>query len=455
MEKYYTFKNNDKIYYICPTCKNYFTDITYKQFYDVHYKHLHSFSIPKIEIFKMANKDNVIASSSNIKRKLSNELENINISKKQLRLNENDYNDMETKYNFNKNHVTITFPIKSTINININKKIQMKIDDEVNKLKYAKIQFGCFLTFANIENIENNTILSLSAKEYNDNFFNEIIEEINNKIEKFQQLSSGWMLKHITKIFFILTKIEKLPFLSGRSYIPSDKSLKQSLSTVNVQNYDDKCFLYAIASVLQYNNILNNRHRTNHYIEIIKTFKYKNMPMQLKDIPDFEKYNHLSINIFQYNDNTDFSYADIIKNPYVDIIYRTKYPQYKIINLLLLQKGNNYHYIGITNLDRLLNMRDDNLFIQCNWCEKCLHGFRNKITFEKHKIHCDIFDSPTTLFTMPEEKLLQFKSHQKTISPKFIIYADFESILELDSKYYQNHIPASAGLLLLGKIIIY
>jgi hypothetical protein len=189
MEKYYTFKNNDKIYYICPTCKNYFTDITYKQFYDVHYKHLHSFSIPKIEIFKMANKDNVIASSSNIKRKLSNELENINIPKKQLRLNENDYNDMETKYNFNKNHVTITFPIKSTININVNKKIQMTIDDEVNKLKYAKIQFGCFLTFANIENIENNTILSLSAKEYNDNFFNKIFEEINNKIEKFQHLS--------------------------------------------------------------------------------------------------------------------------------------------------------------------------------------------------------------------------------------------------------------------------
>ena len=56
----------------------------------------------------------------------------------------------------------------------------------------------------------------------------------------------------------------------------------------------------------------------------------------------------------------------------------------------------------------------------------------------------------TTLFKMPTEKELIFKDFSKTVTPPFVIYADFESVLPPDVKYHQKHVSISAGLLLVN-----
>ena len=93
-------------------------------------------------------------------------------------------------------------------------------------------------------------------------------------------------------------------------------------------------------SIQNYKNIKTNRHRVNHYTELLSTLKYKEawMPMKLVDIPKFESVNKdFGVNILTYTEkdkNTTF-----YKHPNVDIVYRSKNkgPQ---LHLILLQKGN-------------------------------------------------------------------------------------------------------------------
>ena len=115
-----------------------------------------------------------------------------------------------------------------------------------------------------------------------------------------------------------------------------------------------------------------------------------------------------------------------------------------------MEGENHFHYLAITNLDRLLNVYRNGIQIKRKWCHICLHGFKSENSFQKHIELCSINTESTTLFVMPEEKELKFQDWSKTVSPHFIIYADFESILVPDERYSQKHLPASAGLLLIG-----
>lgn len=433
MEKYYKFSNMDKTYFICPDCETFEKDVGFTTFCNNHSYHMTHFSKSKESIFNKLKRPQIGYNANVVRPKrarLSNTLNNV--------------------------YKNLTFNVDNLLNIEITEQMKQKVIEEVNRMNTVKIQFGCFITFTNIKEDINETVISLSAKRYGETFFDDVIQELSSKISNYQNMSSGWTIRGISKIFFILTKIEDISYLSGRKYIKSPDSLKQSLSVVNVQNYDNNCFLYAVASVLKYDEIESNRQRPINYEEVIKGFIYDKMPMKLIDIAKFEKQNKLSINVFQYNEVIDEdNIINEIKNPHVDIIFKSKNGnKYPCINLLLLQEEDNYHYIGVTNLNRLLNLKAENKRIRCKWCEKCLHGFRNPDYFDKHIALCNNANEETTLFTMPKEDELEFKSLNKTIPSKFVIYADFESFLQDDEKYAANHTPASAGLLLLGKLIL-
>ena len=94
---------------------------------------------------------------------------------------------------------------------------------------------------------------------------------------------------------------------------------------------------------------MRDRQRVNkiiyqYYLSELK-YSLENMPMKIKDIPKFERNNpQCAINVFVYNNEPDIVDADIVKNPYIDVIYRSKNLEGVPINLLLLEKGNNYQY---------------------------------------------------------------------------------------------------------------
>ena len=233
--------------------------------------------------------------------------------------------------------------------------------------------------------------------------------------------------------------------------------LRNKKCIINIKNNDDNCFLYAVAAALISNGKIN-KNRPNKYIEFIEAnFKYDltKMPMKLKEIPKFEYDNKLKINIFELIENPYIpkNKDEMTKHPYINLKQKSKITEnYKVVNLLFLQNNNKSHYVTVSDVDKLLNNRhNENIVrIQSKWCHNCLIGYKNNKSLAKHEKLCKLKKAQNTLFTLPKNLLLKFNAFHKTVSPPFVIYADFESCINTVDSYKEIHTPLSAGMLLLG-----
>ena len=335
------------------------------------------------------------------------------------------------------------------------------VSDRLKIMKATKIQFGIITEWTKDGEHKKSTI-SNAAEFMNENFVEHAIQRLNEKIEARTQIGSNWILERINEVFFIITRISNLTRLSGRGYIETPSSLKIKKAVVNIQNGDKtNCFLLSILSLLKREEIGHNFHRESNYEVYQNTLNCNNiqLPMRLVDIPKFEAQNPgLAINVLSYTDinfkdsNDDDDNAGL-KHPFIDIIHRTKVMNVEPLYLLMLEKKDNFHYTAVHNLHRLLNLDNDlvsSTRIQSFWCTQCLCGFRRKITLEKHKILCEKNLLATTLYTLPVDNKLEFRDWSKTMTPPYVLYADFEAILPKDSKCHQMHKPIAAGCVLIN-----
>ena len=331
------------------------------------------------------------------------------------------------------------------------------INEQLKLMKAVKIQFGVITEWVKGDELKLSTF-SNCAKELTDTFISDGISELKEKMESMAELGSGWQLVRIMEIFFILTKVSKICRLSGSSYIETPPSLASKKAIINIKNEDLNCFLYSVLSLTKKTEIGDNLHRVSQYQPYITSLNYKNimMPMQLKDIRNFESQNPtIAINVMLYTDtNLINSYSDDenagLKHPNIDIIHKTRVVGVEPIYLLLLQNNKKYHYTAVHNIQRLLNINHiaSGSRIQSFWCTRCLNGFYSTDTLEKHRVLCVKNELETTLFTLPKNKYLYFKDWSKTVTPAYVLYADFESILPTDVKHHQIHKPIAAGCLL-------
>ena len=66
-------------------------------------------------------------------------------------------------------------------------------------------------------------------------------------------------------------------------------------------------------------------------------------------------------------------------------------------------------------------------------------------TFKKHEAICDMVNNGYIMYQLPEKRDLIFNDLHKSISPAFVAYADFESLLEVDDVHLQVHKPIAVG----------
>ena len=133
-----------------------------------------------------------------------------------------------------------------------------------------------------------------------------VITSYNNNVEKeideFTENGSGWVFLKISKI--MLSIYDYLPLPDRSSYLPTPKKLAGKRAIVNVQNRDNKCFLWSIHAAL---------HVQSMHSEYLS--KYKPYENELEDkelehpvktnsvrISKCEVQNSLSVNIYSYND---------------------------------------------------------------------------------------------------------------------------------------------------------
>ena len=282
--------------------------------------------------------------------------------------------------------------------------------------------------------------------------YNEMVEEIEEEIQKVQNAEgSGWQFLKVIKLVLHTTKWEPL---YGSSYIPLDPYLANKKALINMQNEDNKCFMWSVLRALY--------PKDNHPERIDKDLKSKqdsiNMkgicyPVNLKAIDHFEHLNpNISISVLGYNKEERVFPLKISKCTGCD----------NDIVLLLLKeavKGENgeikekTHYTLVKNKSALIASQINNHKGSREICLNCFNSFNSSKTLEKHKEYC--YENESVKTTMPPPgTYLRFKNFLHSGKAPFAVYADFESLIKpMDNcdpdpnksytKKYQKHKPIS------------
>ena len=252
--------------------------------------------------------------------------------------------------------------------------------------------------------------------------YHEMISEILEAMLKVEQADgSGWVFMGVIRL---ILKIDKWDPLKASSYIDLPPELKNKKALINMQNTDNKCFLWSVLRGLN--------PKKEHAGRIDKDLKSKentlNMegidyPVSLKDIKRFEKQNpDISLSVLGYS-----------KDEKIYPLRRSKHAmknkrKYNII-LLLIKDGDNSHYCLVKDESALLSSQVNKRKGKLYFCLNCLNGFDTPEKLENHKKYCE--EEESVKITMPPPNtFINFKNFVHSEKAPFAIYADFESVLK-------------------------
>ena len=283
--------------------------------------------------------------------------------------------------------------------------------------------------------------------------FNNIIlrmEEMGNSLS-----SSGHSFDHIYKFELFSNKVSPL---QANSYIELPHFIKNKKACINPQNKDDnECFKWC----MYVHQILNNPsiESKKDLDRISKLKKYDNKydflgveyPMKIDYIKKFEVKNSVSINVFHYetNDKKECTIYPLRvsknnSNDCIDLLYVTG----EETNEEGEEEKNckNTHYAYIKDLSKLLSKQGSNHNGKKYYCRNCLHGFNNNVALDNHKsMGCVNQEACKAVLPKAEDALMKFKNYKYMDKHPYVIYADFESILEKQDNNvkYAVHKPVS------------
>lgn len=315
---------------------------------------------------------------------------------------------------------------------------------KIHLIKHVNIKmnleyFANFLLFKNDEQ----EIKSFATKNFiihqnydYDNLFESVIASIKKKVEEFQERDSGWTF--LNNLYFEVN-INKYDPLNGScsTYVDLPLTVKRKRACINIRNKDECCFMWCVVAALY--PATRNSERTTSYPHYKKVLNSDNMsfPVSFSDINTFEKNNEISINVYSLK-----------KCKVVGPIYRSEFTRKVRVNLLLIENNGKSHYVLIKNLSRLVRSQISKHHGRLFFCDDCLLFFSSENNLNSH-----VCSGVTTV--LPEKgSCLQFKNYDRKQDVPFVVYADFETILQpyqgcepnSTSSYTvtrQKHIPAA------------
>ena len=302
------------------------------------------------------------------------------------------------------------------------------ISNILMKLNQIKCQFCLSVSFAKESGgVEIFTIGYFCSKQIIFNNASEIEEKVeelidlfDTQIQDFTSRGSGWYINDIDRLD---VRIGIYNPLGGSCYGFLPKELINKKAIINIRNEDNKCFLYSVLAAVF--PVKKNPQRVSNYEKYIDQ-NYINLdnvkfPMTLNRITKFEENNNnlsIAINVYTWGcENDEKGRRKIIKP-----ILTSKKLDYKIeVNLLLIDN----HYFFIKNMNRLVNNYASD---HHHYCANCFAKYRTKSDLADHKKRCLIFKP--SIARMPKEPEMYFNKYQQMKKFPFVMYADFESILE-------------------------
>ena len=255
--------------------------------------------------------------------------------------------------------------------------------------------------------------------------------DIEKRIDRFTMEGSGWAVIGVLNHELHVNKYDPL---AARSYIPLPAEIQNKKAIINIQNDDNKCFIYCLGRALDPTPENNHLERVSkHLKDVCETLGLNNIktPVNVQDLPNIEKQFSVSINLFSHSN------ADIYP------IRTTKSTAEKHVDLLVTSNSETNHYVWIRDFNKLCYN-----ITKCKtkkfFCKHCIQHFPSQERLEKHLLDCIVLTECQAIDMPPEGEVIKFKSFRETVKIPFVIYADLEAILEkLTSDMQDSDISAS------------
>ena len=277
-------------------------------------------------------------------------------------------------------------------------------------------------------------------------FLDESLAQILRQIEEFIQNGSNWIIDTVIYFDLRIVRYHSIPQRRGRCHIPLPPRLRAKKAVVNVENPGKDCFLYAVLSILHYNDVVNNRNRCGPYNKWIDELNFGKLsfPIRACDIPKLEKLNPgLFINLLEWQeDNQHYPVRSLRSCGRPTSLDQEP----KVVNIMVIGEGESTHYVGVTDINRLLNsVTSSNQSRRGRkHCERCFQPFKTVELLEKHRSYC-YTGRPETLVPSVDKLHHVFEKWQATQRLPYIIYADIECYLEkVDSDQVKKQHKAAA-----------
>ncbi|XP_048256619.1 uncharacterized protein LOC125382162 [Haliotis rufescens] len=287
----------------------------------------------------------------------------------------------------------------------------------------------------------------------------EAMHKILRSLDNYQGEHSNLNVLDIAMMKVIMVKFK--PFKGG-TYIPLPKEIAyKTKSVVNVENNDEMCFIYSILAKLF--PAPHHPTRVKHYQPFVNRLNLDGFtfPMTLKQIPRFEQVNQLSINVYGFEDKTLYplyisNVSNIEPDSQIDLLMLSQENEPEDFEGFLGLEGHELmdvetkadtHFCLITKLKIFVKNPEKKRSNQYYICRKCLWTYSSQERLNKHKGYC--FDKAQRVnMPKPEKAVYQFglRSEAKTERAKFLIVADFESLLlpvENHASRLNRHVPCA------------
>lgn len=149
-----------------------------------------------------------------------------------------------------------------------------------------------------LKNFATKNVRILQTTDLDEWYVKNVKEVILKKIEEFQEQESGWTLDSIINLEVNFNYFN--PF-KGSSYIDLPPPIMRKKACINVQNEDQKCFMWAILSALHPLEEHGGRVVNYSTFQNELCFDSIQFPVPLHQISRFEVLNNISVNVYGLN----------------------------------------------------------------------------------------------------------------------------------------------------------
>ena len=243
---------------------------------------------------------------------------------------------------------------------------------------------------------------------------NKCIKKIIEQLGIYVKNGSEWYFNEVVQLEIHIVEFNPA---KGSTYIPLPDWISNKKAIVNIENKDEKRFLWC---ALRY---LHPKERDEERLTGLKKYEFSlntkgiTFPMKLKDITKFEKLNPSlpGINVFSVNESKKFYPLRMAERDCLNTI-----------DLFLYEEDGVSHYSLIKNFTRLIKTqktasKNGTIFI----CKKCFTHYTKYELLQKHIEYCS--NNETVSVKMPPQNtMLGFKNYHKQLPIPFVVYADFE-----------------------------